>query len=116
MKVSKMLLATIALFLMFLTGCNSAETSSSDSKQLGSGQKKSSEPASTTNPADGAKRITINEAKAAWEKDNSSVVFVDTRTKEAYKSSRIKGAYFYGEFQPVADKLPKDKMIVAYCT
>jgi hypothetical protein len=116
MKVSKMLLTAIALLLMFLTGCNSAETSSKESKQSGSLPTKSSAPVSTTNPSDSAKRITLNETRAAWEKDNSSVIFVDTRTKEAYKANHIKGAYFYGEFQSIAEKLPKDILIVAYCT
>lgn len=116
MKVFKILFASMAFCLMFLTGCNSAETSSKDTKQSGSVPTKSSAPPSATEPSDDARRITLNEVRAAWEKDNNSVIFVDTRTKEAYKASHIKGAYFYGEFQAIAGKLPKDKLIVAYCT
>jgi len=67
-------------------------------------------------PADTARRITAEEAYKLYEKGN--ILVIDTRTEVAYKESRIKGAILVpvNEVAAKADDLPRDKMIVTYCT
>ena len=51
-----------------------------------------------------------------WEK--GKILVVDTRTEPAYKESHIKGAILIpaGDVAAKTNQLPKDKMIVTYCT
>ncbi|HET9209823.1 MAG TPA: rhodanese-like domain-containing protein [Thermoanaerobaculia bacterium] len=63
-----------------------------------------------------ARRITVDEARQALAKGKA--VLVDVRSKEAYEGSHAEGALSI----PLADlgaragELPKDKLIVTYCT
>jgi predicted sulfurtransferase len=67
-------------------------------------------------PSDGARRITAEELHALWEKNK--VLIIDTRDEASYKNSHIKGAISIPSNQVLGkiDELPRDKMIVAYCT
>ena len=69
-----------------------------------------------TTIADNARRITAEELYKLWEKGD--VLIIDTRTEPSYKESHIKGAILIpaGDVLAKADELPRDKMIVAYCT
>ena len=71
-------------------------------------------PAST--PADEARRIKVDELHALWEKGD--VLIIDTRAEAAYKDEHIKGSISMptGTVLGRIDELPRDKMIVAYCT
>jgi predicted sulfurtransferase len=105
---------TISFFVLTLlaafaqSGCNSAE------------QKKSSGPIATASPAapasDGARRISVNEVKDLLDKNQAIVI--DVRNEASYNAGHIHGARLI----PEADlpnhlsELPKDKLIVTYCS
>jgi 3-mercaptopyruvate sulfurtransferase SseA len=66
--------------------------------------------------ADDAPRITLADAKAAY--DAGEAVIVDTRPSESYKQEHIKGALNFtaSDVAAKADTLPKAKKIIAYCS
>jgi 3-mercaptopyruvate sulfurtransferase SseA len=103
--VSLALLVTIA----GLAACNSSEALLSHTSTA------SPTPAAPT-PADSARRIKAAELHELWEKGN--VVIIDTRSEAAYKDEHIKGSISVpaGTVLSKLDELPKNKMIVAYCT
>jgi predicted sulfurtransferase len=90
------------------SGCNSAE------------QKKSAGPIASTSPvappADGARRISVNELKDLLDKNQA--VVIDVRNEASYNAGHVHGA----KLIPEADipnhlsELPKDKLIVTYCS
>jgi 3-mercaptopyruvate sulfurtransferase SseA len=108
------ILASLAFVLGIglLAGCASRDSVVSQT-QRPSGQASQS-PAAP--PADTARRITVEELHKLYEK--GEVVIIDTRSEMAYKESRIKGAILVpvGDVAAKADELPRNKMIVAYCT
>ena len=104
---------TISFFVLTLlaafaqSGCNSAE------------QKKSSGPIATASPAapsDGARRISVTELQDLLSKNQA--VVIDVRNEASYNAGHIHGARLI----PEADlpnhlsELPKDKLIVTYCS
>ncbi|HEX9545120.1 MAG TPA: rhodanese-like domain-containing protein [Pyrinomonadaceae bacterium] len=91
------------------SGCNSAE------------QKNKSGPIAIASPAapvpnDGARRITTAELKDLLAKNQA--VVIDVRNEASYNAGHIRGA----KLIPEADlpnhitELPKDKLIVTYCS
>jgi len=109
------LIALTALALLIAIGglvaCNSNETALSQAPKAPPTPQQPAPP-----PADNARRITAAELHELWEKGN--VLVIDTRDEPAYKDEHIKGSIsmptrtFLGRI----DELPRDKMIVAYCT
>ena len=99
------------LGLSVLTACNSRETAMSQPSNAGPQTSPSQQ-----NPTDSARRITAEELHELWEKGN--VLIIDTRTEPAYKESHIKGAILIpaGDVPAKVGELPRNKMIVAYCT
>ena len=100
----------ILLSLALLTACNSAENKSPSAAPA-------LPPAADSKPpTDGVRRITVVELKDLLAKNEAMVV--DVRNKEAFDMSHIQGA----KLIPVADtlkhidELPKDKLIVTYCS
>lgn len=73
-------------------------------------------PAATPAPTDDAPRITLEDAKKAF--DAGKAIFVDTRAESAYKDEHIKGAINIaaGTVDANVSKLSKGKMIIAYCS
>ena|SRR5690348_3924776 len=69
-----------------------------------------------TEYADGARRITIAELEALVK--NNEAVVIDVRNQAMYDAGHIPGAKLIpaGEIQNHLDELPKDKMIVTYCS
>ena len=67
-------------------------------------------------PADGAPRISLADAKAAF--DAGAAVFIDSRAEAAYKVEHIKGAINIpgGTLDAKLKQLPKDKKIIVYCS
>jgi 3-mercaptopyruvate sulfurtransferase SseA len=67
-------------------------------------------------PADNARRITVAALHDLYQKNN--VLIIDTRADTAYKDEHIKGSISMptGTVLSRVDELPRDKMIVAYCT
>ena len=84
-------------------------------------------PATTTKPpvaatdsqatpsADAPRRITVEEARAAFERGEA--VFVDVRGEDAYRQGHIRGAISVppGTAAQHANKLPKNTLIITYC-
>ena len=66
--------------------------------------------------ADGARRVTIEELEAMI-KDGTALV-VDVRSQDAYDVGHIPGARLIpaGEILNHVKELPRDKMIVTYCS
>ena len=65
---------------------------------------------------DGARRITPAELKDAQSK--GAVVLVDVRSEPVYQAGHIKGALSipFDEFTARLKELPRDKMIITYCS
>ncbi len=97
--------------LGLLTGCTSRDAVVSQTQKAPTQTSQSPAP-----PTDNARRITVEEAHKLYEKGEA--LMVDTRTEPAYKESRIKGAILVpvNEVSAKAKELPRNKMIVAYCT
>ena len=66
-------------------------------------------------PAETTRRITIEEARAAFERGDA--LFVDVRGDDAFRQGHIRGALSIptGSAAQHADQLPKDKLIITYC-
>jgi 3-mercaptopyruvate sulfurtransferase SseA len=112
MRSLTLLILTAILSVIALAACNSNETLLSQN----------SSPASKTAtpppppPTDNAKRITADELHKLW--SSNQVLIIDTRAESAYQTEHIKGSISMptGTVLQRIDELPRDKMIVAYCT
>jgi len=71
---------------------------------------------STPTPSEDAPRITLEEAKKAF--DEGKAFIVDARAEEAYKQEHIKGAVNIRQdtLDQHLKELPKDKTIIVYCS
>jgi 3-mercaptopyruvate sulfurtransferase SseA len=67
-------------------------------------------------PADGVRRVTVEELRAALEK--GTAIVIDVRGDDSYKAGHIKGALSIpgNEIANRTKELPKDKLIVLYCS
>jgi predicted sulfurtransferase len=104
------LLAINLVALVVLSACNSAEQ-----KATSAGPIAPQTPAKIA-PTDGVRRITVTELKDLLARNEA--VVIDVRNQESYDQAHIQGA----KLMPVADtlkhidELPKDKLIVTYCS
>jgi len=110
MRLFLLTATAFVLSIFALTACNSIESVHPSIAQKSSGSP------TPQNPSDNARRITATELHDLFQQ--GKVLIVDTRTEPAYKESHIKGAILIpaGEVAAKIDELPKDKMIVTYCT
>ena len=99
--------AAVILGLAVLAGCNSKEKPRTAVATA---------PSAPVQPNDSARRITPEELKAEIAKND--VVIIDVRGEAAYKQGHIKGARLIPATDILAhvDELPRDKMIVTYCS
>ena len=69
-----------------------------------------------TTPANDAPRISLADAKAAF--DAGTAIYVDSRAESAYKQEHIKGAINIpgGTLDSKIKQLSKDKKIIVYCS
>jgi|SRR5215213_3267554 len=103
----KFLLLLLALVTSaILISCNATSKTNQQKTQL--------EPPTTY--ADGARRITIAELEALMK--NNEAVVVDVRNQAAYDLGHIPGSKLIpaGEILNHINELPRDKMIVTYCS
>jgi len=91
-----------------LTACNSAEWRNARTSPVA--------PATAPPPADGARRVTVAELKGLL--DRNEAVVIDVRNEASYNVGHIKGAKLIPEAEVVnhIDELPRNKLIVTYCS
>ena len=111
-SITLMTLATILSVIAF-AACNSNETLISQNPQTPMNKTATPPPPP---PSDNARRIKAEELHKLWEKNE--VLIIDTRAESAYQEEHIKGSISMptGTVLQRLDELPKNKMIVAYCT
>lgn len=107
MRLYLMFLAIVVLALGVLSGCNSAEKNAKSSPIA---------PANAQTPADGARRVTVAELKDLLDKDQA--VVIDVRNEASYNAGHIRGSKLIPEAEIVnhLDELPRNKLIVTYCS
>lgn len=101
------ILAIAILSLAAIAACNSREQQT-NSRTLGA--------SSAPTPADGIRRVTVPELQELVKKNQ--VLIVDVRNEDAYNIAHIRGAKLIplNDVEKRAGELPKDKLIVTYCT
>jgi 3-mercaptopyruvate sulfurtransferase SseA len=88
--------------------------------QQGSGGSTAKEPETKATPpaqaapADGVPRITVAEAREALEK--GTAIIVDVRSESSYHVGHILGALWMPDIASRTKELPRDKMIITYCS
>jgi 3-mercaptopyruvate sulfurtransferase SseA len=116
MRLFFSLSAAVVLAVLMLAACNSKEPKGNAAS---SGSPPATTPPSSTAqnvPSDGVRRITTVELRAAL--DRGSAIVIDTRPLESYKQNHIKGSISIpvDEVANRIGELPRDKMIVTYCS
>ena len=110
----------IILGLMALAGCNSQDkhTGNANTATSATNTTAARQPTNVpvTPPADNARRITVSELNEALK--NGSAVVIDVRNSASYKQAHIKGATLipFNEIGNRISELPRNKMIVTYCS
>lgn len=95
---------------LLLAGCNSAEQ-----KDGSTPAKQGAQPANSVY-ADGVRRVTPTELQAMLTRNEA--VVIDVRNEDAYKTAHVRGAKLIPEADVAkrSNELPKDKLIVTYCS
>jgi predicted sulfurtransferase len=104
LSTTRVLIALAALSALFsIATTNAIYTSASAATSL-------------AQASDDARRITPDEVRDLLKKNKA--VLVDVRSVDAYKTGHIKGALSipFNEIGERSKELPRDKMIVAYCS
>ena|SRR5438477_12020594 len=105
------------LAIVLLAACNSKDRAGTGGIAGSAGSGTSPATSSTPNvPSDGVRRVTLVELRDAL--DKGTAIVVDTRDAASYKSSHIKGSINIplNDVANRTNELPRDKMIVAYCS
>ena len=105
--VSFCVLAVLAVGV--LTACNSAEKS----QRASSGPVA---PAVAPPAADGVRRVTVSELQGLLARNEA--VVIDVRNQASYDASHIRGSKLIPEAEVInrIDELPRNKLIVTYCS
>ena len=92
------------------SGCNSAEQKNKNIASVP--QATEAAPA----PSDGARRVTVAELKEMLDKNEA--VVIDVRNQQSYDTAHIRGSKLIPEAEILnhVDELPKNKLIVTYCS
>lgn len=107
----------VLLAFLALAGCNSKEMKgNAASGSSGGGQTVTTASSTPIVPSDNVRRITTVELRDAL--DKGTAIVIDTRPAESYKQNHIKGSINIpvDEVANRITELPRDKMIVAYCS
>jgi len=98
---------TVLILALIFAGCHS--------KGASLAQTQAPVPSPTPYP-DGARRVTIDEMEALV-KENKAVL-IDVRSQDSYDAGHIPGAKLIPAFDIVnhLSDLPKDKLIITYCS
>ena len=94
-----------------LTACNSAEWKNAKSSPVAPAGAPPTQAA-----GDGARRVTVAELKDLLAKDEA--VVIDVRNQTSFDAGHIRGARLIPENEVVghSDELPRNKLIVTYCS
>jgi predicted sulfurtransferase len=108
LSISFLFLAFVALGV--LTACNSAEWKNARTSPAAPA------PNTASPPADGARRVTVAELKDLIDKNEA--VVIDVRNEASYNAGHIRGAKLIPEADILKhiDELPRNKLIVTYCS
>jgi 3-mercaptopyruvate sulfurtransferase SseA len=106
----------ILLLAAAFAACNSAHSGANIERQVATTPTPSPAAAVAQNPLDNVRRVTT--AELADLIKQGKVLVVDVRNKEAYDRGHIKGAKLLpiNEVGERGKELPRDKMIVTYCS
>ena len=104
------------LFVLMIFALSVATACQQASTQTAGNSPAKSTAGSSAASQDEAKRISLKEAKQAY--DAGTAVIVDTRAQAAYKSEHIKGALSMpvDEVEKRYSELPADKQLIFYCS
>ena len=110
--VFSLILGTALGCVLILTGCNSAE----QKKVASAAAPGTAQPAPPTVVADGVRRVTPTELRDMLAKNEA--VVIDVRNAEAYNAAHVQGAKLIPEAEVAnrSGELPKNKLIVTYCS
>jgi 3-mercaptopyruvate sulfurtransferase SseA len=102
--------ALIVFAAVIFAACNAVDHSANTNT------KPAQLPGSDTVYADGARRVTADEMDAMVKKGQA--IIIDVRNQASYDQGHIPGAKLIpaGEILNHLNELPKDKMIVTYCS
>ena len=101
----------IAVFgLGGLTACNSAEWRNARTSPVAPAQ------TAPPPPADGARRVTVTELKDLLARNEA--VVIDVRNQASFDVAHIRGAKLIPEAEVLShiDQLPRNQLIVTYCS
>ena len=115
MRLLFSLSAAVVLAIMTLAACNSSETKGNKAN----GNSAASVPSATPGhvaPSDGVKRVTTVELRDALAK--GTAIVIDVRGDAAYQQNHIKDSISIplDQVPTRLQELPRDKMIVTYCS
>ena len=125
MRLTISLAASLALAALLLAACNPQDGSTPAANSGGGAAQQSAagnapgKPAPAATPqaahADGVRRISIQEARAAA--DSGRAVIFDVRNKDSYDAGHVRGAkqVAYDQVAQHLSEFPKDKLIITYC-
>jgi len=104
------------LAIMILGLVMACQQASTQTQNQAPNQAKNTKAAPAPHADDDAKRISLKDAKAAY--DAGTAFFVDTRAAAAYNSEHIKGSINIAaeEVDKHLSELPKDKQLIFYCS
>ena len=122
MRLLLSLSAAVVLAILTLAACNSSDTNGNRANSSNAGSRGNSAvsvPSATPGhvaPSDGIKRVTTVELRDALAK--GTAIVVDVRGATVYQQSHIKDSISIPLEQTAAHlrELPRDKMIVTYCS
>ena len=114
------LTAGLLIMAAFVLACNSTEQTASNTRPTTPPTRPVASPGTTgqipTVHADGVRRITTGELQELLAKNEA--VVIDVRNDPSYAAGHIRGAKLipYQDVVKRAAELPKDKLIVTYCS
>ena len=113
MRLKTLYSGLILAAIVILASCNAVDTPVTNTNNSNSGN---TAVASPTNYPDGARQITTSELETLMKEGKAYLV--DVRFEDAYNMGHIPGSHLIpaGQILDHVNKLPRDKMIVTYCS
>jgi 3-mercaptopyruvate sulfurtransferase SseA len=102
------ILTVAVIGVAVLAACNSNEQTAINSRTSGA--------SGAPTPADGVRRITVSDLQNMVNKNEAFIV--DVRNEASYNAGHIRGAKLIplNDIDKRSGELPKDKLIVTYCS